>query len=141
MKKVFSSLLFIFCSFLVFGQSEDAIVGTYLKADGKSKVEFYKSGSTYSGKIVWLQQPNDKNGQPKKDVENSDKSLRERPLMGLITISGLKYAGAGSYIEGKAYRPAEGDEIKLKIKLNGDGTINVTGSKYGFSKTEVWKKQ
>jgi len=141
MKKIFYTLLFVFCGFFLFGQNADALVGTYLKADGKSKVEFSKSGETYSGKVVWLKEPNDDKGNPKKDVKNPDKSLRERPLMGLVTITGLKYDGNGKYVDGKAYRPAEGDEVKFKIQINGDGTINVTGSKYGFSKTEIWKKQ
>jgi uncharacterized protein (DUF2147 family) len=141
MKKVFYTLLFVFCGFFVFGQSENAIVGTYLKADGKSKVEFYKSGSAYCGKVVWLKEPNDEKGNPKKDVKNPDKSLRERNLVGIVTITGLKYEGNGKYIDGKAYRPAEGDEVKFKVQVNNDGTINVTGSKYGFSKTEIWKKQ
>ena len=141
MKKTIYTLLFIFSGFFLFGQSADAIVGTYLKADGKSKVEFFKVGETYSGKVVWLKEPNDDKGTPKKDPKNPDKSLRERPLMGMVTITGLKYEGEGKYGEGKAYRPAEGDEVKFKVKLNGDGTINVTGSKYGFSKTETWKKQ
>jgi len=141
MKKVFYTLLFVLSGFFVYGQSADAIVGTYLKADGKSKVEFFKSGSTYSGKVVWLKEPNDDKGNPKKDPKNPDKSLRERPLMGMITITGLKYDGEGKYVDGKAYRPADGDEVKFKVKVNDDGTITVTGSKYGFSKTETWKKQ
>ena len=141
MKKVFYTLLFVFCGCFLYGQSADAIVGTYLKADGKSKVEFFKSGNTYSGKVVWLNEPNDKDGKPKKDPKNPDKALRDRPLMGMVTITGLKYEGDGKYGDGRAYRPAEGDEVKFKVKINGDGTINVTGSKYGFSKTETWKKQ
>jgi uncharacterized protein (DUF2147 family) len=141
MKKIFVILLFVFCGCYLFGQSSDAIVGTYLKADGKSKIEFFKSGATYSGKVVWLKEPNDANGNPKKDPKNPDKSLRDRPLMGMVTITGLKYEGDGKYVEGKAYRPAEGDEVKFRLKINDDGTINVTGSKYGFSKTETWKKQ
>ncbi|MCL2167511.1 MAG: DUF2147 domain-containing protein [Lentimicrobiaceae bacterium] len=141
MKKMFYILLFVFSGFFIYGQNADAIVGTYLKADGKSKVEFYKSGTTYSGKVVWLKEPNDDKGNAKKDVKNPDKSLRDRPLLGLVTITGLKYDGEKSYTEGKAYRPAEGDEVKFKVKIMDDGTINVTGSKYGFSKTETWKKQ
>jgi uncharacterized protein (DUF2147 family) len=141
MKKVLHTLLFLFFGFFVYGQSADALVGTYLKADGKSKVEFFKSGETYSGKVVWLKEPNDEKGNPKKDPKNPDKSLRERPLMGMVTITGLKYDGNGKYIEGKAYRPAEGDEVKFKVIVNNDGTINVTGTKFGFSKTETWKKQ
>ena len=141
MKKTLYTLLFIFSGFFLFGQSADAIVGTYLKDDGKSKIEFFKSGDTYSGKIVWLKEPNDANGNPKKDVKNPDKSLRDRPLMGLINITGLKYDKDGKYIDGKAYRPAEGDEVKFRVKVNADGSITATGSKYGFSKTETWKKQ
>jgi len=141
MKRIFYLLLSVFCVIFVYGQSSNAILGTYLKADGKSKIEFFKSGDTYSGKIVWLKDPNDEAGKPKKDVKNPDKSLRNRALIGLVNITGLKYDGEGSYIDGKAYRPVEGDEVKFKIKVNGDGTISVTGSKYGFSKTEIWKKQ
>jgi uncharacterized protein (DUF2147 family) len=141
MKKLFSTLLFAFSGLFMYAQTADALVGTYLKADGKSKVEFFKSGETYSGKVVWLKEPNDDKGNPKKDPKNPDKSLRERPLMGMITITGLKYDGEGKYVEGKAYRPAEGDEVKFRVKVNGDGTVSVTGSKYGFSKTETWKKQ
>jgi hypothetical protein len=141
MKKTLITLLFAFCGCLIYGQSADVIVGTYLKADGKSKIEFFKSGDTYSGKVVWLKDPNDANGNPKKDPKNPDKSLRERPLLGMVTITGLKHEGGGKYIEGKAYRPAEGDEVKFKVKNNGNGTIDVTGSKYSFSKTETWKKQ
>jgi len=141
MRKIFCTLLFAFSGFFIFGQNADAIVGTYLKADGKSKIEFYKSGNTYSGKIVWLKEPNDEKGNPKKDVNNSDKSLRERPLMGLVNITGLKYDGEGKYIDGRAYRPVEGDEVKFKVTVKEDGTISATGSKYGFSRTETWKKQ
>jgi len=141
MKKVFYTLLFVFSGFFLFAQSADAIVGTYLKADGKSKIEFFKSGDTYSGKIVWLQNPNDEKGNPKKDVKNPEKSLRDRTLVGLINITGLKYDGDGKYIDGRVYRPAEGDDLKFKVKVHGDGNISVTGTKYGFSKTETWKKQ
>ncbi|MDR2971328.1 MAG: DUF2147 domain-containing protein [Bacteroidales bacterium] len=93
MKKIFYTLLFVFSGIFIYGQSADAIVGTYLKADGKSKVEFYKSGDTYSGKVVWLKEPNDENGKPRKDVKNPDKSLRDRALLGLVTITGLKFDG------------------------------------------------
>jgi len=140
MKKIIYTLLFVFSGFFVFGQSENAIIGTYSNPNGKSKMEYFKSGNTYSAKIVWLKEPNDDKGNPRTDVNNPDKSLRDRPLMGLVTITGLKYDGNGNYIDGKAYRVDEGDEVKLKVKVNEDGSINVTGSKSIFSKTLTWKK-
>jgi uncharacterized protein (DUF2147 family) len=133
---------FLLSAFCLSAQNADALVGTYLKADGKSKIEFFKSGSTYSGKVVWLKEPNDDKGAPKKDIKNPDKSLRARAIMGLVTITGLKYDGEGKYVEGTAYRPTDGDEVKFKVKVNGDGNISVTGTKaLIFSKTETWKKQ
>jgi uncharacterized protein (DUF2147 family) len=142
MKNLALSLVFALCGLFLFGQSADALVGTYLKADGKSKIEFFKSGSTYSGKVVWLKEPNDVNGNPKKDPKNPDKSLRERPLMGMVTITGLTYDGDGKYVGGTAYRPVDGDEVKFKVKVNDDGSINVTGTKaLIFSRTETWKRE
>jgi len=134
MKKIL--LLLCAIGFLGFAtaQNADTLMGTYLKADGKSKVQFFKSGDTYSGKIVWLKEPADKNGNPKTDSKG-------KPLMGMIVITNLKYDKDGTYIDGKCYRPVENDEIKLKLKLLPDGILEVTGSKWGFSKTEKWKKQ
>jgi uncharacterized protein (DUF2147 family) len=61
--------------------------------------------------------------------------------MGMITITGLKYDGEGNYTDGKAYRPADGDEVRFKVKIISANEISVTGSKMVFSKTETWKKQ
>ena len=134
-------MLFVFSGFFLFAQNANALVGTYVNPNGKSHSEFFKSGDTYSAKIVWLSEPNDENGNPRKDVNNPDKSLRGRPVMGLVTITGLKFDGKDTYTDGKAYRVAEGDEVKMKIKVNGDGTLSVTGSKGIFSKTQIWKKK
>jgi len=141
MKKIIYTLLFVFSGLFVFGQNADAILGTYQNPNGKSRLEYFKSGNTYSAKIVWLSVPNDENGNPRKDVNNSDKSLRNRPVMGLVSITGLKFDGKDTYTDGKAYRVDEGDEVKLKVKVNEDGSLSVTGSKMGIpGKTQIWKK-
>ena len=140
MKKLFYTFLFVFSGFFLFAQNADAIVGTYVNPNGQSHLEYFKSGDTYSGKIVWLSEPNDASGNPRKDVKNPDKSLRNRPVMGLVTVTGLKFDGKDTYTDGRAYRVAEGDEVKMKIKINKDGSLDVTGSKGPFSKTQTWKK-
>lgn len=141
MKNLFLLLILTIFGLFLFAQDADALVGTYTKGDGNSKSEFFKSGNSYSGKIVWLKEPNDENGKPKKDVKNPDKELRSRPVIGLVNMTGLTYVGDGKYINGKAYRPTDGNTADLSIKVNGDGTISVTGSKYGISRTATWKKQ
>jgi uncharacterized protein (DUF2147 family) len=141
MRKIICTLFFVFCPFFLFAQKADAILGTYLNTDGKSKIEFFKSGDTYSGKVVWLKIPNDENGEPRRDIHNPDKSLRDRPLMGMITIAGLKYEGDGKYVDGTAYLPTVGYEVEFKVHVNDDNTISVTGSKGILSETETWKKE
>ena len=68
----------------------DAVLGQWLTADGKAKVEVVKHGDSYDGSIVWLKEPNypadDKQGMGgriKVDRENPDKSLQSRPIIGL----------------------------------------------------------
>ncbi len=139
-KKTLILIVLLFAMTLTFCQNSSSLVGTYLKQDGKSKIEFYQTGNTYSGKVVWLKEPNNASGQPLKDVNNPDKSLKNRTIINCTVIKNLQYDGEGSYIKGEAYRPEEGDNIKLKIQIKSNGTILVTGTKYGFSRSEIWTK-
>ena len=56
-----------------FSQSKkgDDILGKWFTENNEAKVEIYKSGDKYYGKIIWLKEPNDKEtGKPKKDKNN-----------------------------------------------------------------------
>lgn len=58
MKKTLLTLLLL-TSICCFSQtlSADAVIGTWLTASGKAKVQIYKEGDKYNGKIVWLKIP------------------------------------------------------------------------------------
>ncbi len=55
------------------------ITGTWYNAEKDAKIQIYKSGEKYYGKIVWLKNPNDANGNPKTDVKNTDKKKTMSP--------------------------------------------------------------
>ena len=59
------------------------VIGKWKLADGTAIVEVYKSGDSFNGKIVWLQNPTESDGTPAKDDNNPDKNLRSRQIMGL----------------------------------------------------------
>ena len=102
------------------------VVGKWKLEDGSAIVEVYQQGNVYNGKIVWLAEPTEADGTPAKDLNNPDKSLRSRQLIGLNMLSGLKEVG-DEYKEGKIYDPGNGKTYNCSMKLEGD-VLKVRGS-------------
>jgi uncharacterized protein (DUF2147 family) len=85
----------------------DDILGIWLTSGKEpAKIQIYKSGQKYYGKIVWLQNPLN-NGKPKLDINNSDKLNRNKQILGLIILIGLEFDG-NEWNEGKIYDPESG---------------------------------
>ena len=102
------------------------VIGKWKLEDGTAVVEVYKSGDSFNGKIVWLQNPTEADGTPVKDDNNPDKNLRSRQIMGLNMLSGLKKDG-GEYTGGKIYDPGNGKTYNCSMKVEGD-ILKVRGS-------------
>lgn len=102
------------------------VIGKWKLADGTAIVEVYKSGDSFNGKIVWLQNPTESDGTPAKDDNNPDKNLRSRQIMGLNMLSGLKKTG-DEYSGGKIYDPGNGKTYNCSMKVEGD-VLKVRGS-------------
>jgi len=84
----------------VFAEGPDAIVGVWNTEENKSKIEIFKKGERYYGKIVALKEPlypeDDKGGmagKPKVDRKNPNPAFRSNPIIGLELMSGFKFAG------------------------------------------------
>lgn len=126
---------------LTFAQQADAVTGTWLNEEKDAKVQIYRSGDTYSGKLVWIARPNEDDGKtPRKDSKNADPKLRSRGLMNLVILSGFKY-GDGEWEDGKIYDPKSGKTYSSKMKLNGN-QLNIRGyvGVSMFGRTTVWTK-
>lgn len=102
------------------------VVGKWKLEDGSAIVEVYKSGDVYNGKIVWLKNPTEADGTPAVDDLNPDPALRNRQLIGLNMLSGLKKDG-GEYTGGKIYDPGNGKTYNCSMKVEGD-ILKVRGS-------------
>lgn len=103
MKKVFCVLTLALMA--VTAAVAQDVIGKWKLEDGSAIVEIYKQNEVYNGRIVWLNEPNGPDGKPALDVNNPDKSLRSRKLMGLNMLHGLKPAN-GEYSGGKIYDPS-----------------------------------
>ena len=121
----------------------DAIVGTWLTGSKKGRVQIYKQGSQYFGKIVWLQEPNDpKTNRPKTDSNNPETPKKGQPLLGLINLRNFSYDGGNVWDGGKVYDPENGKEYSCKLTLRDANTLDVRGY-VGISligRTDTWQR-
>lgn len=122
--------------------SSDDITGTWLTQKKDGKVEIFKQGNKYFGKITWLLEPNEENGKPKVDEENPEASKRIQPIMGLTVVRDLQWKGDGAWEDGKVYDPDNGKTYSAFAKMKNKNVLEFTGY-IGFSfigRTEVWTR-
>ncbi|MCU0430245.1 MAG: DUF2147 domain-containing protein [Cytophagaceae bacterium] len=91
--------------------SGDEVLGVYWSPKKDAKIEIYKKGNLYFGKIAWAQVP-------KKDVNNPEPSLRNRDVVGLTFLTNLRF-DEDEYVDGKAYDPDSGNTYSCKMWLEG----------------------
>ena len=101
-------------------------IGTWTNEDGKARFEIYKCGDKLCGKIVTLKEPL-RNGKPKVDENNPDKSMRDRPLVGLDFMKDFKYIGGNKWDDGTIYDPESGKTYSCYMKMTGKDKMEVKG--------------
>jgi uncharacterized protein (DUF2147 family) len=107
-KLLFTAIAALFVPLFLYAQA-NKIEGTWYNDDKTSAIEITKgSDGKYSGKITWLDEPNE-NGKPKIDDENPDPKLATRPIMGLTIVKNFKYNSKDKkWEDGSIYDPKNG---------------------------------
>jgi uncharacterized protein (DUF2147 family) len=139
------SFFIIVCmfSFTAFSQNNaDDIVGIWLTGGKEpAKVQIYKAGEKYYGKIIWLKNPT-KDGKPLVDSNNPDKAKRNNSVIGLLILIGFKFDGDDEWDGGDIYDPESGKTYSCYMYLKGKDTLKIRGY-VGislFGRTETWTK-
>ncbi len=142
MKKLIAIIgLFFSTISMASASNADDIVGIWLSASGEGKIQIYKEGDRYFGKLYWMKEPNGPKGNPKLDSNNPDPALRNKPLLGLVILKNFRYDD-GEWSGGLIYDPKNGKEYKSYIKLKDPQTLSLRGY-IGISllgRTELWKR-
>jgi uncharacterized protein (DUF2147 family) len=124
------------------GANEPTLIGVWLHQNKLVEVAIAPCGDRLCGKIVWLKSPNDIFGEPLADSRNPSPALRERPLLGLTVLSGLRSTGEGTWDDGKIYNPVDGKKYLAQVSIEDDGTLRVFA--YTFiptvGKAETWTR-
>jgi len=130
-------LVLVFCSVTLRAQGD--IVGTWLTADGKTKVEIqYVDENTLEGKVVWLKQPTNDKGEPLKDARNPKRSLRDRTIMGLALMQDVR--ADGQVFEGELYSPKRGKTFDVRLTLLDADRLQLMVSYRGFTREQIWTR-
>jgi uncharacterized protein (DUF2147 family) len=150
MKKIGSFILFVFvlncmASLNVFAQKhkQDDVLGNWLNEERTAKVQVYKEGNKYFGKIIWLKEPLDKvTGKPRTDNLNPDEKLKNAPLLGLVMLRNFVFDGDDEWSDGTIYDPKNGKTYKCYIKYDTPSVLKIRGY-IGVSmlgRTTYWTK-
>jgi uncharacterized protein (DUF2147 family) len=131
-KILLTAILLLFAGFNITTQinPEDKIKGVWLTEKKDGKVEIYKTGRTWTGKLIWGNTVLDENGKPRRDVLNPDPKLRSRPIQGLVIITGLEFEDE-KWRDGKIYDSTTGKTYSITVTVIGNrlalrGYIGIT---------------
>jgi uncharacterized protein (DUF2147 family) len=118
----------------VAAQTAEDAVGVWRHPENGSHVEMYKCGENLCAKIVKII-----DGQ-KTDDKNSDASKRNRPIVGLVIISGAKKTGPSSW-KGSLYNRADGGTYAGTVTVKSKDALDLSGcTAVILCKTLTWKR-
>lgn len=108
----------------------DALLGDWTTEKDESIFHFFREGDRYHARITWMLEPvyppgDPEEGKPKRDRENSDKSLRNVPLQDYVFLKNFHYKD-GKWVGGTIYDPLEGNTYKCQLKIE-DNLLRVRG--------------
>lgn len=135
------TLFFSTSSVLAQSVEGDKILGIWSSEDKTGKIEIYKSGNKYFGKLIWGKTMYEAGGTTsRKDEKNLDAKLKSRNLKDMVMLTNFLY-NDGVWEDGKVYDPYNGKTYSSTLKLK-DGKLNIRGY-IGISllgRTTVWQR-
>jgi uncharacterized protein (DUF2147 family) len=122
---------------LLLGNAPPGVEGLWRTDDGKGLVRIGACGTHVCG---WIAQVLDRGpGVPTTDIKNPDRRLRQRPILGLPTLTGFTRDGA-IWKGGRAYDPKSGNSYRATLQLNRDGSLKVTGCVLFICQSKRWTR-
>lgn len=108
--------------------------GTWLTPAGDAKVHITRCVNSYCGTVVWQKTP-------RKDTRNPNPAKRDRAVIGIQMIYGMKPSGASQWTA-QLYNPGNGKTVTADFTMDGDNKMKLKGCAMGgfFCKSQVWKR-
>jgi uncharacterized protein (DUF2147 family) len=114
--------------------ADDLILGIWDNQEKDAKIEIFRCGDKFCGKIVWLKNPDYPEdskdgvpGTPKLDHNNPDPQARKKPVLGLEIVKDFTYTGDNTWVDGKVYDPKSGRTYSGKMTLVTPNQLHLRG--------------
>ncbi len=127
--------LFAIAILSVPAQAAAPVTGRWVTESKDGVVEIYQCGATICGKLAKFLVP-PPNGVGQKDINNPNKALRGRTLLGLNILTGFKEAG--DQWKGQIYDPKSGKTYRSVVYKGKSGNLVVKGCIGPFCKAQTW---
>lgn len=114
--------------------AQPSIDGTYLDQGGYTEITIRPCGSGHCGTItrIVMRKP----GGFDTDVHNDNPALRDRPILGLRILSGLRWDD-GAW-RGEVYNPEDGGTYRAVVRQRRGGALAVQGCVAIFCRAVTW---
>lgn len=123
-----------------FAAGQDDILGLWNTEQKDARIEIYKCGTNFCGKIAWLKQATYEAGSkegvpgtPILDHNNPNPEFRKRPLIGSLILIDFVFAGDHLWKDGEIYNSSNGKMYSGKLTLISPDQLNVRGFILGIS--------
>lgn len=140
MSRFYTYIAVIFALFLLAPVAQADVTGIWSTVDGKSHVKIEPCGDKFCGKIIWLKVPNNKEGKPKVDANNTDDALKTRAILGMELLKGFEATEGNEWDDGQIYNPEDGKTYSSTMNLVSPKVLDVKGCVLFFCKTQTWNK-
>jgi uncharacterized protein (DUF2147 family) len=118
------------------------IAGVWLNPKANTRVRIGPCGAALCGNIIWLKSPNDpQTGAPLTDRNNPDPANRNRPLVGMPMILGLKPGRPGEWT-GRVYLFNDGKTYDASFSMEGPNGLKIQGCKLAglLCSSQTWTR-
>ncbi len=115
----------------------DSINGNWVTEDRDAIIKISQCGNTVCGRILkYLVTP--PNGAGQKDINNPNKKLRNRTILGIAILSGFK--PDGKIWRGKVYDPKSGKTYRSEVSLTSPTKLKMKGCIAFFCQGQNWTR-
>jgi len=126
---LFTFGMLVFESNLGFAQdAANSICGRWVSQQKNIIIDICRANKDYKAKIVWFDAGSEQKMEEWRDINNPDKALRSRKLIGLNILNNLQYqAASNSYENGMIYDAMHGHEWNASAHITKQGQLSIEG--------------
>ncbi|MEX0812046.1 MAG: DUF2147 domain-containing protein [Chitinophagales bacterium] len=136
--------IFILSSTALSQPAEELLEGHWQNEEESMVIEFYEKNDLWHARIVAIEDSLDRYGDKKRDIYNTDASMRARKIIGIDYLYGLKYKeNSKKWTGGTLYNYQNGNTYNAIMNMDEDENLYIKGywSYFRFlGSATLWQK-